>query len=177
MSTNAPPPPLTPEQVARLLQSNAAQIRAEMEALPDAALAWHPEDGEWCVKEVVGHIIEAERRGFAGRIRTLLEEASPRFAGWDQEAVAAARGDCKRSPGEVLDEYLAQRESSVQLVAGLTEEQLDRSGEHERVGRLSIRDLMHEWIHHDRNHLRQLLANTQAYVWPSMRNAQRFSAD
>jgi hypothetical protein len=36
---------------------------------------------------------------------------------------------------------------------------------------------MHEWIHHDRNHLRQLLANTQAYVWPSMRNAQLFSAD
>jgi DinB family protein len=177
MSTNQAPQTLTPEQVAGLLRAHAAQVQAEMEALPDAALAWHPEVGEWCVNEVVGHIIEAERRGFAGRIRTLLDQDSPRFAAWDQKAVAAARGDCGRSPGEVLGEYLALRESSVRLVAGLSADQLDRSGEHERVGRLSVRDLMHEWIHHDRNHLRQLLANTQAYVWPSMRNAQLFSAD
>jgi hypothetical protein len=30
-------------------------------------------------------------------------------------------------------------------------------------------------MHHDRNHLRQLLANVQAGVWPHMGNAQRFS--
>jgi DinB superfamily len=89
MSTNQAPQYLTPEQVAHLLRAHAAQIQAEMEALPDAALAWHPEAGEWCVKEVVGHIIEAERRGFAGRIRTLLDQDSPRFAAWDQRAVGA----------------------------------------------------------------------------------------
>ena len=31
------------------------------------------------------------------------------------------------------------------------------------------------WLHHDRNHVRQLFANVQAYVWPSMGNSQRFS--
>jgi hypothetical protein len=33
---------------------------------------------------------------------------------------------------------------------------------------------MHEWVHHDRNHLKQLLANVQARVWPEMGNARRF---
>ena len=52
---------------------------------------------------------------------------------------------------------------------------LARGGRHPEVGRLTIGDLLHEWVHHDRNHLRQILVNVQAYVWPAMGNAQRFS--
>lgn len=42
---------------------------------------------------------------------------------------------------------------------------------------LRVRDLLQEWVHHDRNHVRQALANVQAYVWPAMGNTQRFSGD
>jgi hypothetical protein len=31
-------------------------------------------------------------------------------------------------------------------------------------------------VHHDRNHLKQILSNVQAYAWPHMGNAQKFSA-
>jgi hypothetical protein len=34
----------------------------------------------------------------------------------------------------------------------------------------------YEWVHHDRNHLRQILANVQAFAWPHMGNARRFSS-
>ena len=61
------------------------------------------------------------------------------------------------------------------LVAGLGAADLGRGGRHPKVGLLHVSDLLHEWVHHDRNHLRQLLANVQAFAWPSMGNAQRFS--
>ncbi|HYU20651.1 MAG TPA: DinB family protein, partial [Chloroflexota bacterium] len=61
------------------------------------------------------------------------------------------------------------------LVAGLTPAQLQRSGQHPHVGELTVRDLLHEWLHHDRNHVKQILSNVQAYVWPRMGNARRFS--
>ena len=51
---------------------------------------------------------------------------------------------------------------------------LDRAGIHERVGRLTVNDLLHEWVHHDRAHLKQILGNVQAYVWPEMGGAQAF---
>jgi hypothetical protein len=38
-----------------------------------------------------------------------------------------------------------------------------------------VNDLLHEWVHHDRAHLKQILANVQAYVWPEMGGAQAFS--
>jgi DinB superfamily len=166
---------LSPPQVAALLRAHASAVRAEMEALPDSVLSWHPAQDEWCAKEVLGHVIETERRGFAGRIRNILEGDEPALAAWDQRQVAAERLDCERDAAELLREYLQQRETSMGLVAGLRPDQLDRAGVHERVGRLTVRDLLHEWVHHDRGHLRQLLANTQAYVWPQMGNAQLFS--
>jgi hypothetical protein len=54
-------------------------------------------------------------------------------------------------------------------------EQLRLAGEHPDVGELRVADLLHEWVHHDRAHLKQLLTNVQAYVWPNMGNAQKFS--
>jgi hypothetical protein len=168
-------PPLSPPEVARALRAGLAAVRAELSALPPALLQWHPAPGEWCALEVVGHLIEAEARGFAGRVRTLLAEPDPEFRPWDQAAVARARNDCARAPSAVLDEFTRLREASAALVEALGAADLRRTGRHPAVGPLSIGDLLAEWVHHDRNHVGQILANVQAYVWPHMGNAQRFS--
>ena len=68
-----PPKPLQPPAVAALLPSAAATSHAELAALPAPVLEFHPVEGEWCVKEVLGHLIETERRGFSGRIRIILK--------------------------------------------------------------------------------------------------------
>jgi hypothetical protein len=167
--------PLQPAVLAELLAASAATIEAEMGALDEDA-RWHPAAGEWCANEVLGHILEAERRGFNGRIRTILTTTDPTFEGWDQRGVAAARRDCERDPAEILAEFLDLRRDSIALVRALRSDDLGRSGVHAVVGRLTVSDLAAEWVHHDRNHVRQMLANTQARVWGQMGNAQRFSA-
>ena len=78
--------------------------------------------------------------------------------------------------GPYLHLTLNQKTSGLTLVEALTATDLGRGGDHPEVGFLTVNDLLHEWIHHDANHLRQMLANIQAYTWPSMGNAQRFSA-
>jgi hypothetical protein len=167
--------PLAPREVGVALLAALLAMRAECIGLPVALLRWHPAPGEWCILEVVGHLIEAEERGFAGRVRTLLAEPDPEFRTWDQEAVAQERRDCDKDPARLLAELTRLREASATLVEGLRPGDLSRSGRHPTVGRLSIGDLLAEWIHHDRNHQRQILANVQAYVWPHMGNARRFS--
>jgi hypothetical protein len=167
--------------VAALLQSAGAMIRSEMSALPEPALAFHPAPGEWCVKEVLGHLIESERRGFAGRIEIILaagDRAGEELAleGWDQEVVARERNDCARAVGALLEEFAKARAAGVAVAVRLTATDLARAGRHPKVGLLKVGDLLHEWVHHDRNHMRQMLANVQAYAWPHMGNAQRFSA-
>ena len=63
----------------------------------------------------------------------------------------------------------------MRLIGTLTSDQLLFTGEHPLVGTLSVSELLHEWVHHDRNHVKQALSITQAYVWQQMGNAQRFA--
>jgi hypothetical protein len=174
--TATAPAPLAPGQAAALLGTTPIFLRAEFESAPKALLQWRPAPEEWCLLEVVGHLIETEERGFAGRIRTILAEEQAQFTTWDPSAVARERQDEQRDSAELLAEFIRRRTAGVALVEGLTASDLVRGGDHPEVGFLTVNDLLHEWIHHDANHLRQMLANVQAYAWPSMGNAQRFSA-
>ena len=166
---------MTPAEVADVLEVSGNAFAGLLRSLPPQLASWRPAPGEWCVNECIGHIVEAEGRGFAGRIRVILGEHEPRFETWDQPAVAAARRDCEKQPAELLAEFEPVRRQSLELVRSLKADQLERGGVHPQVGRLTVTDLLHEWAHHDGNHLRQAYANVQAYVWPDMGNAQRFS--
>lgn len=169
--------PLMPGEVATLLQAALEALRAEVRALPPEVARWHPAPGEWCVQEVLGHMIEAERRGFAGRIHVILGAADPELAAWDQKAVGQARRDCQRDVQDLLGEFAALREDSITLARRLTVDKLARGGHHPKVGYLKVNDLLHEWVHHDRNHFKQILSNVQAYAWPHMGNSQKFAGE
>jgi hypothetical protein len=173
--TVSTPAPFAPRQGAALLGTMPIFLQAEFAAAPETLLRWRPASEEWCLLEVVGHLIETEERGFAGRIRTILTEERPRFTTWDPSTVTRERQDEQRDPAELLAEFIRRRTSGVALVETLTANDLNRGGDHPEVGFLTVNDLLHEWIHHDANHLRQMLANIQSYTWPSMGNAQRFS--
>ena len=173
---NDTPSRLTSPEIAHFLRATTATLAAELAGAPAPVLGWHPAPGEWCAKEVIGHLIEAERRGFAGRIRIILASDDPKLETWDQNAVATARRDCERVGGALLAELTALRQEGIRLVEGLRDADLARGGHHPTVGYLRVDDLLNEWVHHDRNHVRQILANVQAYVWPHMGSAQRFSA-
>ena len=87
-----------------------------------------------------------------------------------------ARDDCARNPAELRDEFTQLRGESLVLVRSLKPEELERAGLHPQVSRLTVDELIHEWVHHDANHLRQAYANVEAYVWPQMGNTRNFSS-
>jgi hypothetical protein len=166
---------VTPDEVADLLESSGQAFAATLDALAPELASWRPAPAEWCINEVVGHVIEAEKNGFAGRIRIILGADEPDLLTWDRDRIIRERDDCARDPKDLKQELLELRPQSVKLVRSLGPEQMTRGGLHPQVGRLTVDELLHEWVHHDGNHLRQALGNVQAYVWPNMGNARRFT--
>ena len=51
--------------------TTCALIESEFAALGTDS-SWHFDPNEWCASEVVGHMVEGDKRGFAGRIREIL---------------------------------------------------------------------------------------------------------
>jgi hypothetical protein len=168
------------DRIADLLAAGATIVEAEMGAIGEAG-GWRPAPGEWSANQCVGHLIEAERRGFAGRVKAILAADRPDIPAdletWDPPAVAEARRDHERAGSELVREFIALRATGVELVRGLGAEDLARVGMHPDVGPLRVSEVIAEWVHHDRNHIRQLLEVTQARVWAQMGNARRFSLE
>jgi hypothetical protein len=167
----------SPAEIAALLESAVATIRAEVDALPKAVTTFHPAEGEWSINEVIGHLIEAERRGFAGRIKIFLASKDPQVETWEQNEVARGRRDDMKSAAKLVTELERMRSESATLVRGLKAADLKRGGQHPKVGWLRVEDILHEWVHHDRNHIKQIHGNVQAWAWPHMGNTQKFSGD
>ncbi len=166
---------MTPAEVADLLESSGHAFAATLDALTPELASWRPAPGEWCVNEVVGHVIESEKNGFAGRIQVILGADEPELPTSDRDRIIKDRNDCVRGPKELKRELLELRHQSTKLVRSLRPDQMARGVLHPQVGRLTVEELLHEWVHHDGNHLRQALGNVQAYVWPNMGNARRFT--
>ncbi len=169
--------PLAPARIAGLLASTVALLQGETGSLTDAEARWHPAPGQWCVNEVLGHLVESDKRGFVGRITRAIERDRPREAPWDQIAVARERRDCDRMIQSLFMEWMGQRHGAIEMVRSLRDDQLARECVHGKVGVLSVRDLLHEWVHHDRSHTKQILSNVQALVWPHMGNARQFTGE
>lgn len=166
--------PFSHSGIGALMRASSEAAIAEVRALGTRS-SIAPAPGEWSANEVLGHLIEADRRGFVGRVRAVVEHDRPTFETWDQPVVAAARHDAERDPEELIAEFLFERETGLDFVAVLDPALFARTGIHPVVGDLSVSDLLHEWVHHDREHIAQMLAVTQSLVWPSMGNARRFS--
>jgi len=167
-------------RIADLLAAGARIVEAEMAALGSDG-GWRPAPGEWSANECVGHLIEAERRGFAGRVVAILAADRPEIPAdleaWDPPAVAEACRDHERAGSDLVAEFVALRAVGVALVSGLEPDDLVRIGVHPHVGPLRVDEVIAEWVHHDRNHIRQLLEVTQARVWAQMGTARRFSLE
>jgi hypothetical protein len=165
---------LQPHAVVASLQSTPAVLRHLLRPLPRDMFTWHPLPGKWCINEVVGHLIEADRHDFMGRIRLILDHEEPRLTVSDQAEVARMRHDCDHELNELLDELSHQRRSSLSCIVTFGDTELQRGGVHPTIGHLQIGNLLHEWVYHDLNHLRQIAANVQGFLWERLGHMQRF---
>lgn len=164
---------LTLHEIGNLLEATPALLRVQLGGLDNAILRWRPAAGEWCIKEVIGHLIETDRIAFMGRVRQMLDADYPTLGGMDVDGIAAARRDDERDLGELLDELTALRAEIGPFVAALSSEELARAGAYPRLESMSVQDLIYEWPFHDANHIKQIQDIIMAWSLPGMGEAMR----
>jgi hypothetical protein len=83
--------------------------------------------GKWSVKEVLGHVIDAERV-FSYRALTFGRGDSGPLPAFDENAWMAPAGFKQRTLADLRDEFRAVRESTIALFAHLPPEAVGRTG-------------------------------------------------
>jgi hypothetical protein len=107
------------------LEAQRAEIAA-LRSLAEERGVHRYAEGKWSVKEVLGHLADAERVFGYRLLRIARADATP-LAGFDENQWAAVAPHHGRPIGAVVDELLAVREATLALVRSLDGPALDRS--------------------------------------------------
>ena len=140
-----------------VLERTPGVLRALLEGLSAEWTTPNEGPGTFSAFDNVAHLAHAERTNWIPRARVLLEHGSgetlppfDRFAHREE-----SEGE---SMTEVLDAFAGARAESLSTLRSwdLSEEQLDRVGEHPALGRVRLRQLLATWTTHDLSHLAQI---------------------
>ena len=147
---------LTPAEILATLEAIPGQVEEAISKTSDDELQRRHSQEEWCVKEIIGHVIETDLL-FSQRIRSILEGQGipviPRSAPpWK---LHEGKGYEELSADELLGRLREARKASLELVRDLQPEHWMRQGM--LMGTTtSVLDLG-SWItNHDRGHLAQI---------------------
>lgn len=154
------------EAIARALAQTPDILERLLAPFPPAIGRWRPAPDDWCINEVLGHLIETDQHAFAARIAAITAQDGVVLAGWSADDAAAARNDRAASLPDLLAAFRAGRQISVDLVRRLDTPRLTNTGVHATAGTLTAADFLYEWPYHDYAHLGQIQTILQQHIWP-----------
>jgi uncharacterized damage-inducible protein DinB len=121
----------------------------------DAQARVQPGDGEWSLKEIVGHLRDCSELDHK-RLYMMSTQTDPVLEPYDPDELAKEHSYVDRDLQEMLHELAAHRERTVYLLTTLVNWNWARTGQHLEEGRMSIRQFVEYMIDHEAAHLADL---------------------
>lgn len=115
------------DSVAEAIQRYAAELNDFYTSLPEDKANYRYAEGKWTIKELLQHVIDAERI-FAYRILCISRKDKTPLASFDEDSYAQHAQADKRSFASLKEEFVAVRRSSDLLLTSLSQEQLAEQG-------------------------------------------------
>lgn len=136
------------ELTRSILVTTPARWVALAESLPEELLARPAASGEWSAVQCLQHLVDTERRVFPVRVKAFL--AGRDFPAFDPDSQGTPPG--VSTPSTLAQEFAGLRSASLELLAGLQEEDLQRKARHAELGPVTLNEMLHQWAAHDLNH-------------------------
>ena len=139
-----------------VLERTPGTFRALLAGLPDAWTAPNEGPETFSAFDNLGHLIHGERTDWMPRARIILaQEPGRRFEPFDR--FAHYRESEGKTISQLLDELAQLRAANLETLRGwkLSDRELALEGEHPALGRVTLRQLLANWVVHDLGHLAQ----------------------
>lgn len=134
-----------------LLASQPETYRALVGGISEEAAATRPAPGEWSVKEVLGHVADAERV-FGYRCICIARGEAQTLPPFDHEEYVEKGGFNQRSLASLLDEFDLQRQANLLAIGTIPAEMLTRISGISNYQQ-SVRALIHIMAGHAQHHI------------------------
>jgi uncharacterized damage-inducible protein DinB len=118
---------VTEDELTIAFDKQSASFIRFLEMIPAEKYDYHYAEGKWTIREVLQHIIDAERVFSYRALRFARKDATP-LPGFDENLFASAAKADKRSWDKLVEELKVVRRSSELLFHSFDSEQLQSDG-------------------------------------------------
>ena len=115
------------KNVMQALQKTSADFKKLLEEIPRKKMDYAYAEGKWTIKELLQHIIDAERVFVYRALRFARKDSTP-LASFDQNSWAANAQTNNRKWNELVKEFKALRKSTEILFESFNDDQLLSTG-------------------------------------------------
>jgi uncharacterized damage-inducible protein DinB len=115
------------DDILALIESQSTDTQKLLASLDETKAAHRYEDGKWSVKEVLGHITDAERI-FAYRALAIARGEQQPLPGFDEDDYVRNASFDTWKLGDLAEHYALVRRSTIVLFRNFPEEAWDRRG-------------------------------------------------
>lgn len=151
--------PMTWEEWVRLLaalQGTPDWAEALLARHGESAFRASPGEGRWSAHEVLCHLGDGDARVYAPRIGTLLAGDGAFLVAVPLETFAAGGAYFAEPTTAALAAFRERRRALAARLAPLGPADWARWGTHQRVGPLTLSEMVRSWVEHDLSHRAQM---------------------
>lgn len=141
------------------LRTFPATLQTCVADVPHDALDWRPPSWEGIpselltIRQQICHLRDIEADGYLVRFRRLLDETNPTLESIDTYALIEPRGYDGTNVDRAFADFSAARTQTLQMLDALKPNELQRRGQFEGYGAVTVASLIHYLCSHDQQHL------------------------
>ncbi|HMC02403.1 MAG TPA: DinB family protein [Flavobacteriaceae bacterium] len=133
------------------LEDSLVEALSFYNSIPEQKFEYKYAEGKWTIKEIIQHIIDAERV-FTYRALCFARKDKTPLPGFNENEYATASIANSRSVKSLLDEYAAIRKSTILLFKSFNDNLLKNIGV-ASGGEMSVRAIGYVIIGHEKHHI------------------------
>jgi hypothetical protein len=133
---------------------------------------FHPQEGEWSVRQIVAHVADSEVAA-TFRFRRMIAEPNPTLEAFDGEAWAEHLDYARRKPSQSLETFRRLRQENYELLHNLDANAFSRTAHHTERGTITLLELVKLLADHPESHARQIQRVRDAFKAKRSAGAQQ----
>ena len=143
--------------VTEQLRQNKTVFNNILKDCDEDMFLWKQSPEKWCLLEIVCHLYDEEREDFRFRVQWVLEKPNTVPPPFNPVNWVSERNYISQNYNEKLSAFLEEREHSLMWLSKLEDLNWENSFDHPKLGTLSAKYFLTNWLAHDYLHIRQIL--------------------
>nr|WP_299074571.1 DinB family protein [uncultured Allomuricauda sp.] len=152
------------EEIINELSRNPKVFNEMLGNLPSDLITWKSKPTDWCILEIVCHLVDEEKEDFRARVKHSLETPTKPLIPIHPQNWPAERGYLEQDFEAVLKQFTRERNDSILWLIKLVNPFWDSAIDHPELGKISALSFLTNWLAHDYHHIRQINTIKHSYL-------------